>query len=99
MKIISLILCGVIALGFPYVSLANTERPDQKETPNTDIRPMAFDQCIEILHNYQDEMGPPRVILDAPALRIVQFTTHDEKEQIACDGDDNVMTVMDIDDD
>jgi hypothetical protein len=43
-------------------------------------------------------MGPPRVILDAPALRIVRFATHDEKEQIACDGDD-VMTVMDIDDD
>ncbi len=97
MKVMFRILCGVVTLGFPYVALANTERPDHQGVPNPDIRPMSFDQCLEILRNYQDDMGPPRIILNAPGLRIVQFTTQDEKDQIACDGDDNVMTVMDLD--
>jgi hypothetical protein len=36
---------------------------------------------------------------DYPELRIVRFTTDSENEQIACDGDDGIMTVFDLDDD
>ena len=37
----------------------------------------------------------PHVVIDTPALRIVQFTNDSEREQITCDGDDGIMTVLD----
>ena len=44
-------------------------------------------------------MGPAHVVIDTPALRIVQFTNDSEREQITCDGDDSIMTVLDPDED
>jgi len=32
-------------------------------------------------------------------LRIVRFTTAEERGQITCDGDDSIMSVFDLDDD
>ena len=99
MKIIFCALCAVFALDFSSVALANTEPPYDEGTPNTNIKPMAFAQCIEIIRNYEDDLGPAEVVIDTPALRIVRFTTAEEREQITCDGDDSIMSVFDLDDD
>jgi hypothetical protein len=97
MKSLHGLLCLFIAVGTPCMALANTERPDQSDPPNPEIRTMAFDQCIEILHDYEHDLGPPQVILDTPDLRIVKFTSNSEQEQIACDGDGDIMAVLDTD--
>jgi hypothetical protein len=99
MKIIYRILCGSFAMVLSCAALASSEPPYGDETPNPESKPMAFAQCIEIIRDYEDELGPAHVVIDTPALRIVQFTTDSERELITCDGDDSIITVLDPDED
>ena len=58
MKIIYRILCGSFAMVFSCAALASSEPPYGDETPNPESKPMAFAQCIEIIRDYEDELGP-----------------------------------------
>lgn len=99
MKIIFRSLCALFALSFSYVAMASTEPPYGEHALNPEMKSMAFAQCVEIIHDYENDLGPAKVVIDTPDLRIVRFTTDSENEQIACDGDDGIMTVFDLEDD
>lgn len=99
MKIISRVMLGLAAVCFSTVALANTERTDQLGIPNPELRPMAFDQCVDAIRNHANEVGAPLVVLDTPGLRIVEFKTSTENEQVSCDGGVGIMTLFELDDD
>ena len=99
MKIIFRGFCTLFALSFSYVAMAGTTPPYGEDAPNPEMKSMAFAQCVEIIRDYENDLGPAKVVIDTPELRIVRFTTDSENEQIACDGDDGIMTVFDLDDD
>ena len=86
MKIIYRILCGSFAMVFSCAAMASSEPPYWDETPNPESKPMAFAQCIEIIRDYEAELGPAHVVIDTPALRIVQFTTDSERERSLATG-------------
>jgi hypothetical protein len=67
--------------------------PAQRQTV-----PMSFAQCNNLIHDYEGTFGTPRVILNVPTLRIVQFAMQNQTEQVACDGDSNVVTVFELGD-
>ena len=48
---------------FSWAALASSEPPYGDETPNPESKPMAF-QCIEIIRDYEDELGPAHVVID-----------------------------------
>jgi hypothetical protein len=99
MKTLQRLLYVSIAVCVPWIALASTEQPYQDETPNPEILAMGFDECIEIQHGYERDVGAPQVVLDTPSLRIVMFKNTSENEEIACDGDGNIMSVLNLDDD
>ena len=98
MKAVYRIFCLASALSIPFAAAASPEDWNGDQTPNPEITPMAFSQCIDVIHTYESDLGPAQVILDAPGLRIVQFRTNKERAQISCDGGESLMSVFDPDD-
>jgi hypothetical protein len=79
--------------------LARTEPPGDSEGTEMDVRPMGFAECIEIIRNYEKEVGPSQTLVSTPQLQIVEFLEPAANEEIACDGEDNVMSEFDLADD
>jgi hypothetical protein len=69
------------------------------EPPKHQIAPMSLAQCTELIDSYVGAFGTPRVVVDFPTLRIVQFDVQSQTEQVACDGDSNVIMVFDLEGD
>jgi hypothetical protein len=86
---------SIIFLSFAICS-ANAETSYLPEPESRDMEPMSFAECTDLIQSYQSTFGAPRVILDAPSLRVVQFDIDKQTEQVACDGDDNLITVLDF---
>lgn len=89
---------SVIFVPFSICS-ANADTSYLPEAENRDTQSMSFAQCTDLIQSYQDSFGAPRVILDAPSLRVVQFDIDRQTEQVACDGEDNLITVLEVDSD
>jgi hypothetical protein len=68
------------------------------EPGRREIVPMTFAQCTDLIQDYKGEFGTPQVILDVPTLRIVQFAVQSQTEQVTCDGESDLVTVFEIDD-
>ncbi len=79
--------------------LANTELLEDSDQQHMDIRPMGFAECTDLIRDYEKDVGPSRPVLETPALRIVEFLQPTMNEEIACDGDDNVISEIDLSDD
>ncbi len=60
------------------------------------VESMSFAECTDVIQNYVGTFGTPRVMLEVPMLRIVQFDVRDQTEQVACDGESNLMAVSEI---
>ncbi len=97
-NITRLLAVSIIFLSFSICS-ANADTAYLPELGNRDMEPMSFAQCTDLIQSYQSSFGAPRVILDAPSLRVVQFDFDKQTEQVACDGEDNLLTVLDVDND
>jgi hypothetical protein len=89
---------SIISLSFA-VGSANADTSYSSEPQSREMKPMSFAECTDLIQSYQSTFGAPRVILDAPSLRVVQFDIDQQTEQVACDGDDNLITVLDFDND
>jgi hypothetical protein len=96
--IIRLFAVSVILVPFAICS-ANADTSYSPDPDNRDTEPMSFAQCTDLIQSYQSSFGVPRVILDTPSLRVVQFDLDKQTEQVACDGEDNLLTVLDVDND
>lgn len=93
-------LFAVSIIFLPFaVGSANADISYLPEPKNGEMEPMSFAECTDLIQFYQSTFGAPRVILDAPSLRVVQFDIDKQTEQVACDGDDNLITVLDFDSD
>ena len=91
-------LGAAILLAMTDPLLAFTEPSDDSEQQLT-VQPMGFAECTELIRIYEKDIGPARLVLEVPGLRIVQFSEPGLNEEIACDGDDNVMSEIDLSDD
>ena len=98
MKHLGILLCFAMAATLPSLGLANTERVSADEDANPEIKPMGFDQCVDLQRDYEQEYGSPEIVLESPALRIVKFSSKTEQEQIACDGDAHTVTLLNFED-
>ncbi len=92
-------LGAVILLITTQPLLANTEFLEDSDQRQIDIRPMGFAECTELIRDYEKDVGPAKSVLEAPGLRIVEFLQPSINEEIACDGDDNVISEIDLSDD
>ncbi len=99
MKIITRLFAVSIVLLSVSVGSAHADTAYLPKLENRDMESMSFAQCTELIQSYQSSFGVPRVILDTPSLRVVQFDLDKQTEQVACDGEDNLLTVLDVDSD
>jgi len=66
------------------------------EPARHEVQPMNFAECGNVIQKFKESFGIPHVVFDTPTLRVVQFAVADQTEQIACDGDSNLITVFEV---
>jgi hypothetical protein len=64
MKIIFRGFCTLFALSFSHIAMAGTPPPYGEDAPNPELKSMAFAQCVEIIRDYENDLGPAKVVIE-----------------------------------